>query len=99
MPELIVSAELPLRFTEPRAVPPVGTGRPDSGSATAARWVIGFGFKWALPEVLTPPTTWMLEAVTTPLPLTRTAVAEVESTTLMLQAGQVAQLVRHDRAG
>ncbi len=90
MPGLIVSAVAPPMFTEPCDVPPDGTASMASGSATTAAPVTGLGLRVALPVLLTPPTTWMLAAVTLALPLATSAVLEFESTTTAAGALMIA---------
>src|SRR5579871_6024130 len=81
MPGLMVFDELPLIDTAPFDVPLTdGTARPANGSATAFAPVVGLGLSLPLPVTLSPPTIRMLEPVTEALPLTLTAVEELEST-------------------
>src|ERR1700686_128945 len=70
--------ELPDNVKEPCEVPPVGAGAPANGSAMEPG--IGAGWKAALPDLLKPPTSWMLFAVTLALPVAMIAVADFEST-------------------
>src|SRR4051812_15470350 len=101
MPGLIVAAALPLRFTDacrlrPR-LPAIGTARPAKGSGRDAIPVVGAGAMVAFPLVLTPPTTWMVLAVTWALPLTVNAVLEVESITTFPNV-EIAALPETDNA-
>jgi hypothetical protein len=83
MPEQIVCWELPLSFTEPSLVRPVGQGgwSPPSGSLMDVKPVAGAGWNAALLLFCTPPTTSMAEAVTWALPAADRAEVEPESTT------------------
>src|SRR5690348_601046 len=81
IPGPIVIAALPPRSTEPSGAPAVGGANAASGSGIAAAPVLGWGLRLALTAELTPPTTWMLWAVTRAPPPAETAVAELESTT------------------
>src|SRR5438105_1558643 len=75
--------ELPARVTEPCEVPPVGAWTPANGSTTAAVIVVGLGWKAALPDLLKPPTSCTLAAVTLALPLAISAVADFELMTTL----------------
>src|SRR5579884_2727113 len=79
MPGLMVSAWLPLRLTAPWEVRPLGTARPASGSVKTAAFA-AYGLREALPEVCTPPTTWMAPADSVALAPALMAEVELEST-------------------
>ncbi len=81
MPGLIVLDELPLTATAPFEEPLTeGAASPPNGSAIDLTPVVGLGLSFPLPETLSPPAIRMLDPVTEALPLTETAVDELELT-------------------